>query len=298
VKKLLVIITGPTAIGKTDLTVDLANRLNTEIVSCDSRQMYRELSIGTAIPSATQLSRVRHHFIHNISIHDYYNAFMYEEQCLEKLGELFRLHDIVFMTGGSGLYIDAVVHGIDDLPTIDPEVRRAYQQKWEQEGLESLRLELKSKDKDYYNQVDLKNPKRILKALEVITMTGKSYSSQLTHNKKDRSFDIAMVGLDMEREGLHQRINNRVGKMMEDGLLEEAREVYPHAHLNALNTVGYRELFEHLRGNIPIDQAVELIKRNTRRYARRQLSWFRRYRAMQWFSPLDRDEILRLVLAR
>lgn len=293
--KHLVILTGPTAIGKTALAIEMASNFQTEIISCDSRQMYRELSIGTAVPSQNELAAVKHHFIHNISIHDYYNAFMFEEQSMALLEQLFNNYDVVFMTGGSGLYIDAVVNGIDDLPTIDKETRDFYQYKLEKEGLESLRMELKVKDPEYYQRVDLKNPKRILKALEVMALTGKAYSEQLTKPKKVRDFNIHLVGLDMDRAVLHNRINHRVDVMVENGLLEEALLVHKYQHLNALNTVGYRELFNHFNGNTSLETAIELIKRNTRRYARRQLSWFRRYENMQWFKPDQVNDISKML---
>jgi len=289
--KTLAIIAGPTAVGKTVVTIELAKYFKTEIISCDSRQMYKELSVGTAVPGDEQLINVKHHFIHNISIHDYYNAYMFEVQALEVLEHLFIKKNIVLMTGGSGLYIDAVINGIDDLPTIEPEVRKNLLERLTKEGLASLRTELKSIDPGYYAKVDLKNPQRILKALEVSIMTGKPYSSLLTRKKKKRDFRIVLIGLNIDRNLLHTRINNRVDEMIDKGLIKEARDNYQYKGLNSLNTVGYRELFDHFDGKSSLEEAIELIKRNTRRYARRQISWFRRYKDIEWFDPNDIEEI-------
>ena len=292
----LVIITGPTAVGKTEVAIKLAKMLETEIISCDSRQMYRELSIGTAVPTASQLKEVKHHFIHNISIHDYYNAYIFEEQSLKVLDELFKKHKVIIMTGGSGLYIDALMYGIDDLPTIDLELRDKLTVRLSEEGIESLRNELRICDPEYYQIVDLKNPKRILKALEIYYMTGKPYSSLLTREKRKRNFNIILIGLNIDRQVLHERINFRVDEMLKEGLIAEARKYYPHKHLNSLNTVGYKELFDHFNGKSSLEEAIELIKRDTRRYARRQLTWLRRYSNLKWFSLEQVDEIKEYIL--
>ena len=291
----LIFIVGPTAVGKTALSVDLAELYKSEIISCDSRQIFKELSIGTAVPEKSILDRVKHHFIQTVSIHAYFNAYMYEVQALEIANDLFKSNKMVFMTGGSGLYVDAILNGIDDIPTIDPEVRNKLEERFRNEGLESLRLELKRKDPDYYAAVDLKNPKRILKALEVSVMTGKPYSGFLTKKKKERNFNNILIGLDLDRNELHLRINNRVDQMIQNGLLDEAKRFYEFKHINSLNTVGYKELFMHFDGQISLEEAVELIKRNTRRYARRQISWFKRYKDLIWFRPDNITEIEKYI---
>jgi len=272
--KFLLIISGPTATGKTDIAIRTAEIFNTEIISADSRQIYKEIKTGTAVPDASQLSRIKHHFIHHISIHDYYNVSIYEKEVLALLDKLFGKYDMIIMVGGSGLYIDTICHGIDDLPAVDPDLRKKLLKKLEKEGIEALRFELKRIDPEYYSRVDLQNPKRILKALEVTYMTGVPYSSLLTSPKKERPFHIIKTGLNTEREELYARINARVDLMIEKGLLDEAKKLYPYRHINALKSVGYREIFDHLDGKRSLDEAIELIKRNTRHYARRQLTWF------------------------
>ncbi len=293
--KRLIVVVGPTGVGKTDLTLTLAKSLETEIVSCDSRQIYKELSIGTAVPEPWQLKEVPHHFIHTHSIFDYYNASKFEFEVLGKLGTLFQQFNDVLMTGGSGLYVDAVCKGIDDLPPVDQEVRSQLWKEFEEQGLTFIRRKLKNLDPAYYEKVDLKNHKRILKALEVTLQTGKPYSSFLTKPKKQRPFDIVKVGLNRDRAELHERINMRVDQMMEAGLLEEARAWHAHKQLNALNTVGYRELFNYFDGKTSLEEAVELIKRNSRRYARKQISWFSRDEEMKWFHPDAQEEILAYI---
>ncbi len=287
----LVVITGPTAVGKTSVAVEVAKALRTEIISCDSRQMYREMRIGTAVPGAEELSAVPHHFIGNLSIHDYYNVSMFEQECLQLLDRLFQKYQTVVMTGGSGLYIDALCKGIDDFPTVDLEIRRTVTGWFENEGVEYLRRQLKMLDPEHYTKVDLRNHKRIMKAIEVCLQTGKPYSSFLTAQTRKRSFRIVKLGLNRPREELFERINQRTGLMMEEGLLEEAQALYPHRHLNALNTVGYKELFAYMDGVHDLDTAIELIRRNTRRYAKRQLTWFARDPDMQWLHPGQLDEI-------
>jgi len=272
----LIIITGPTAVGKTEAAIELAKSLNTEIISCDSRQMYREMRIGTAVPADEELTAVPHHFIGNLSIHDYYNVSMFEQECLQLLEKLFLKHETVVMTGGSGLYIDAVCKGIDDFPTVDHEIRKTVTGWFESEGIEYLRRQLKMLDPEHYARVDLRNHKRIMKAIEVCLQTGKPYSSFLTAQERKRPFEIEKILLNRPREELFDRINRRTTQMIEQGLLEEAKMLYPHRHLNALNTVGYKELFDYFDGLYDLETATELIRRNTRRYAKRQLTWFAR----------------------
>jgi len=294
-EKTLVVIIGPTGIGKTDLGVFLAQKLNTEIISADSRQFYKELKIGTAVPTEEELTAARHHFIGHLSIHDYYNASTFEFEVIDLLKEKFQLFEYMIMVGGSGMYIDAVCRGIDDLPEIDHEIRAQLEQKYQKEGIESLRFLLKKLDPEYYDFVDLRNPKRILKGLEICLMTGKTYTSFRTSIKKKRDFNILKIGLTMNREKLYQIIDRRVDKMVEKGLIEEAREFYQYRHLNSLNTVGYKELFAHFDGEYDLDKAIELIKRNSRRYAKRQLSWFNRDKEINWFEPNQKEEILEFI---
>ncbi len=291
----LIVILGPTGIGKTDLSIEIAQELNTEIISSDSRQVYKELKIGTAVPSDIQLSKVRHHFIGNKSIYDYYNASMFEVEVLNTLNGLFEKYNQVVMTGGSGMYINAVCDGIDELPTIDQKLREDLIKKHDEEGIESLRLQLKMLDPVSYQRMDLKNPKRLLKALEVSIQTGKPYSSFLTKPKKQRDFKVAKIGLQREREELYERINLRVDQMVEEGLIEEARTYFKDRHLNSLNTVGYKELFEFFDGTITQDKAIELIKRNSRHYAKRQISWFSRDKDIVWFHPEKKEEIINYI---
>lgn len=294
-KNLLVVILGPTGIGKTRLAIQLAKEFNTEILSADSRQFYRELKIGTASPTPQQMAEARHHFIGHISIENYYNASLYEIEALETLQKLFVRKNPVILTGGSGLYIDSLCNGIDDLPRIDQDVRKKWQHKYREKGLEYLQQELLRMDPIHYEKVDLNNPKRVLKALEVCQITGKPYSSFLTQPKKERNFAILKIGLNMDRELLYERINQRVDKMMEDGLLEEAKNLLLFRHLNALNTVGYKELFDFFDGKTSLEKAVELIKRNSRHYAKRQMTWFSRDKEIQWFSAGEKDKILNLI---
>jgi tRNA dimethylallyltransferase len=297
-KKYVVIILGPTAIGKTSLSISIANHYKTEIISADSRQIFKELSIGTAIPDSQQLNTVKHHMVQNHSIHEYYNASNFEIEALECCNSIFAKKEIIVMTGGSMLYIDTFCNGIDDLPTIDPEIRQNVINTFEQEGIESIRHELKKIDPEYYQLVDLKNYKRILHALEVYYMTGKKYSSFRRNTKKERDFDIIKIGLNMDRKSLHARINNRVDKMMNDGLLQEARNLIDFKHLNSLNTVGYKELFDFFDEKISLNEAIDLIKRNTRRYARKQLTWFNRDTDICWFSPDQIEEIIQYIDSR
>jgi len=293
--KTLIILLGPTGVGKTDLCLKLANYYNAEIISCDSRQIYKEMSIGTAVPDQLTLESIPHHFIRSHSIHDYYNASKFEIEVLERLEILFQKKDIVLMTGGSMMYIDALCKGIDDLPEVDEELRRSLMARMESEGIESLRNELRYYDPVYYNEVDLRNPKRILHALEICLMTGVPYSTLRTNQPKNRPFHIIKLGLNLDREILYNRINQRVEKMFEDGLEQEALNLYPFRYLNSLNTVGYRELFDYFDGKITIEVAKEKIKANSRKYARKQLTWFRRDPEIKWFTPEMKDEIIAYV---
>lgn len=296
--KSLIVIVGPTGIGKTDLSIEIAQEFNTEIISSDSRQIYKELKIGTAVPSDEQLAQVKHHFIGNKSIYDYYNASMFEFEVIDTLNELYKKYDQVVMTGGSGMYINAVCDGIDDLPTIDQELRKDLIKKFEEEGIESLRIQLKMIDPESYHKIDLKNPKRILKVLEVSIQTGKPYSSFLSTSKKKRDFNIVKVGLERDRENLYERINLRVDQMVEEGLVDEAKQFFKDRKLNSLNTVGYKELFDHFEGNISLKKAIELIKRNSRHYAKRQISWFSRDKEIVWFHPDNKKEIIEFIKSK
>jgi tRNA dimethylallyltransferase len=296
--KTLVILLGPTGVGKTDLSIELARYYNTEIISCDSRQIYKEMRIGTAVPDQQTLGSVPHHFIQSHSIHDYYNASKFEIEVLEKLEFLFQKKDIVLMTGGSMMYIDAVCKGIDDLPEVDSELRQSLTKRMETEGIESLRNELRYLDPSYYKEVDLRNPKRILHSLEICLMTGSPYSSFRINKVRERPFNIIKLGLNLDREILYNRINQRVDKMFDEGLEQEARNLYPFRRLNSLNTVGYREMFDCFDGTITPGEAKEKIKANSRKYARKQLTWFRRDPEITWFTPGMKGEIVEYVNKR
>lgn len=289
--KTLVVITGPTAVGKTQLCLDLAQRLGTPIINADSRQIYRDLKIGTAAPTEEQLRQVHHYFVGTLSLDEYYSASMYEQQTIALLEKLFQENDYALMTGGSMMYIDAVCHGIDDIPTVDEQTRETLKRRLQEEGLESLCEELKRLDPEHYEVVDLQNPRRVVHALEICLMTGNTYTSYRKAERKERPFKIIKIGLTRPREELYQRINSRVDQMMEQGLLEEARQLYPLRHLNALNTVGYKELFNYMDGIWTLDEAVERIKGNTRRYARKQLTWFKKDSDVIWAHPTNISDI-------
>ncbi|WP_320111748.1 tRNA (adenosine(37)-N6)-dimethylallyltransferase MiaA [Draconibacterium orientale] len=293
--KTLVIITGPTGIGKTEVSIKVARHFNAEIVSADSRQIFKELNIGTAVPSQEELAAIPHHFIQSHSVEENYNASRYETEALELIDKLFQQRDVLLLVGGSMLYIDAICKGIDSMPDADPEVRAALKKQLEEEGLESLRLQLKTLDPEYYKKVDLKNPNRIIHALEISIQTGKPYSSFRSDTPKKRPFQIIKIALNCDRQVLHNRINLRVDKMMEAGLETEARSVYHKKQLNSLNTVGYQELFAYFNGEISREKAIELIKRNSRRYARKQITWFRRDEAVKWFEPTNTEEIIEWI---
>ena len=293
--KTLIVLVGPTGIGKTELCLSLAQHLNTEIISSDSRQIFKELKIGTAAPTKKQLELVNHHMVATHSVNDYYNAYEFEQDVLKLLEKLFDNHHQILMTGGSMMYVDAVCKGIDELPTIDPELRQEVMDLYKNEGLEAVRRQLKMLDPVFYDQVDLKNHKRVMHAVEVCLMTGQPYSALRTNSARKRPFNILKIGLDMDRDELYSRINQRVDIMVEDGLFEEARSFYHLKHINALNTVGYKEIFAHWDGEYDADKAIELIKRNSRRYAKRQLSWFRRDKEINWFHPAQKEEIIKFV---
>ncbi|MCR5269611.1 MAG: tRNA (adenosine(37)-N6)-dimethylallyltransferase MiaA [Prevotella sp.] len=288
--KTLIVITGPTAVGKTELCIDIAKRFGIPIINADSRQIFRKLSIGTAAPTEEQLQQVRHYFVGQLDLKDYYSASMYEEEVLKLLQELFKSSDYALLTGGSMMYIDAVCNGIDDIPTIDNETRTLMKQRLAEEGLESLCNELKHLDPEHYAIVDKQNPRRVVHALEICHMTGRTYSSFRTNQKRERPFGIIKIGLTREREMLYNRINQRVDNMMQAGFLEEARSLYAERELNALNTVGYKELFTYLDGTWSLDEAIERIKGNTRRYARKQLTWYKKDSEMKWFTLDDNGQ--------
>ena len=293
--KTLIVITGPTAVGKTELCLDIAKELGIPIINADSRQIYRELKIGTAAPTEAQLRQVRHYFVGTLSLSDYYSASMYEEQVMQLLPQLFQTSDYALLTGGSMMYIDAVCNGIDDIPTVDDDTRNTLKQRLASEGLEALCEELRRLDPEHWEIVDRKNPRRVVHALEICLMTGRTYTSYRTNARKERPFRIIKIGLNRDRDIIYQRINQRVDGMMQAGLLSEARSLYPLRHLNALNTVGYKEMFTHLDGTWTLDEAVERLKGNTRRYARKQLTWFKRDPQMLWFSPDDKQSILHQI---
>ncbi len=291
----LVIITGPTAVGKTDASIRLASWWNTVIISCDSRQMYREMKIGTAVPTDLELSQVPHHFIGNLSVRDYYSVFRYEQEVLLLLPELFKKHELVIMSGGSGLYMDAVLNGVDDIPDPDPEVRMELKTRLAEEGLPALVEQLKDLDPVFHAKVDRNNPARVIRGLEVCLTTGRPFSEFRKGSSIARSFRITLVGLELPREELYERINRRVDKMIGAGLVEEARSLYPLRHLAALNTVGYKELFSYFDGETSLEEAVRLIKRNSRHYAKRQITWNNRYRNIRHFHPEQTDRIIDYV---
>ena len=288
----LIVLIGPTGVGKTELSLSIAEHFNTCIVSSDSRQLYADLKIGTAAPTPEQLARVKHHFVGTLQLTDYYSAAQYEAEVMSKLEELFQKNNVVVLTGGSMMYVDAICKGIDDIPTVDKDTRELMMQKYEMEGLEKLCAELKLLDPEYYQIVDLKNPKRVIHALEICYMTGKTYTSFRTQSTKKRPFRIIKIGLTREREELYDRINRRVDEMMKDGLLEEARSVYAYKHLNSLNTVGYKEMFQYMDGEWTLDFAIEKIKQNSRIYSRKQMTWFKRDKDITWFHPDQQTEIM------
>ncbi len=281
----LLVLIGPTGIGKTELSLSIAETFGCEIVSADSRQLYADLKIGTAAPTVEQLTRVPHHFVGMLQLQDYYSAAQYEAEVLELLPRLFAANNMVLLTGGSMMYVDAVCDGIDEIPTVDTATRAFVMKKYEEEGLEVLCQELLRLDPEHYAEVDLKNHRRVIHALEVCYMTGVAFSSFRTRTRKERPFRIVKIGLRREREDLFARINARVEQMMTDGLLDEALRMLPYRDCNSLNTVGYKELFAYFDGKITLEEAVEKIKRNTRVYAKKQMTWFKKDERIHWFHP-------------
>ena len=297
-KNTLIVLPGPTGVGKTGFALELASRLRCDIISCDSRQFYREMKIGTAAPDDEQLARVRHHFVGFISVTDYYSVSLFERDAMALLPKLFEASPVVIMTGGSMLYMDAVCRGMDDIPDTDPAVRQRYAEMYQKEGISGLRMALRMVDPEYYAKVDLHNPRRILRALEITASTGIPYSSFLTAPVRERDFRIVKAGLTRERGELYRRIDARVDAMMNAGLEEEARSLLEYKGLNALNTVGYRELFRWFDGEISREEAISLIKRNTRRYARKQMTWWNRDNDINWFDASEEEMIFSWIERR
>lgn len=315
--KTLIVIIGPTGVGKSALCMDVAKHFGVPIINCDSRQMYRELPIGTAAPTKEDMQEVKHYFVGNLSIHDYYSASRYEQEVMEIINGFNgssgssgfnetpatvqpqnrttvqpQNAPIFLLSGGSMMYVDAVCNGIDDIPTVREDIRKELLDRYEAEGIDRLRSELKMLDPEYFAIVDLKNPKRILHALEICYQTGKTYTSFRTNTKKERPFRVIKIGLNRDREELYDRINRRVLQMIDDGMVEEARKVYPYRGLNSLNTVGYKELFLYFDGEMTLSEAIEKIQNNTRKYARKQITWYRRDEQIKWFNPEQKDEII------
>lgn len=291
----LIVLIGPTGVGKTELSLDIAEHFNTDIISADSRQLYEKLKIGTAAPTPEQMERIKHYFVGTLDLTDYYSAAQYEAEVIRLLEQLFKTNNTYLLTGGSMMYVDAVCKGIDDIPTVDTLTRETLLKRFEKEGLDQFCAELKLLDPEYYDRVDLKNHKRVIHALEICYMTGKPYSSFLTRTKKQRPFNIIKVGLYRERQELYDRINKRVDEMIELGLLEEVKSVYPYKELNSLNTVGYKELINYLDKEWTYDFAVEKIKQNSRNYAKKQMTWFKRDKKITWFHPDENEKIIQHI---
>ena len=287
----MVVITGPTGVGKTGVGIHLARLYNSPIISADSRQIYKEIPIGTAAPTAEEQKLAIHYLIGTKSVTDYYSAFEFEQEALDLAQKSFKKNPVVFMIGGSMMYIDAFCNGIDQLPTVDPELRKDLMIEYENKGLPYIQRQLKVLDPVYYDQVDLKNPKRVIHAIEICLMTGKPYSQLRTQPKAKRPFNIVKIGLTMDRKELYQRINERVEQMFEQGLVNEARSLIPFRHHNSLNTVGFKELFAHFDGEHNLERAKELIQRNSRHYAKKQLSWFKRDESVTWFHPAETQQV-------
>jgi len=293
--KTLIVIAGPTAVGKTAIAIQIAQHYNTVVLSADSRQFYREMSIGTAKPDAEELAAVKHHFIDSHSIQENFSVGDFEKQALALLDELFKEHDVIVMAGGSGLYIKAVCEGFDNLPVAEPGVRHKLNQDYTELGIKHLQERVKEVDPDYYEQVDIHNPQRLIRALEVFETTGKPISYYRKSTVNERPFNIVKIGLNLPRDILYQQINHRVDKMVESGLLDEVRSLIPYRSLNALNTVGYSELFDHFDGKSNLESALDLIKQNTRHFAKRQLTWFRKDKDMHWLEADSEDVVLDIV---
>ena len=300
--KTLIVITGPTAVGKTACCLEIARHFGIPVINADSRQIYKELRIGTARPTEAEMQQVKHYFVGTLGLDDYYSASLYEQQVLQLLEEQFKTSDYALLSGGSMMYIDAVCDGIDDIPTVDDKTRETMKRRLKEDGLEALCEELKRLDPDYYEEVDRQNPRRVVHALEICTMTGKTYTSFRKKRSREsgvwsqeRPFRIIKIGLNLPREELYARINARVDKMMAEGLLEEARQMYPQRDQNALNTVGYKELFDYFDGRWSLEEAVERIKGNTRRYARKQLTWYKKDPQIRWFHPDEKEQIISYI---
>lgn len=291
-EKTLIVIVGPTASGKTALAIELAKKFKTNIISADSRQFFKEIPIGTAAPTKEQLKEVSHYFIGNLSITDNYNVSQFEKDALQLLDKEWKNHDQLIMVGGSGLYVNAVCKGIDDLPDPDKELRKKLNEYYERDGIEAIQLKLKELDPEYYKNVDVNNPKRLLRAIEVCLQTGNTYTSLRKNKPKKRDFQIIKLGLEIERNILNERINKRTDEMVKSGWLDEARTVYPYRQLNALNTVGFKELFAYFDGKMTFKDATEKIKTNTRRFAKRQMTWFKKDAGISWFNPKDKEKII------
>lgn len=294
-RKTLIVIVGPTAIGKTALAIEVAKHFKTEIISADSRQFYKEMEIGTAKPNLEELAEAKHHFINSHSVKTLFSTGDFEIEALKTIEEIFKTHDYAIMVGGSGLYINAVINGLDEMPEIDLRIREKLNKQFEEEGLATIQNQLKKYDLEYFEKVDQNNPQRMIRGLEVYLSTGKKLSSMLSATKKQRPFEIIKIGLNTERAILYNRINQRVDKMIENGLLEEVKSLIPFRKYNALNTVGYSEIFDYLDEKISLDEAISSIKQNTRRFAKRQLTWFRRDDEIMWFEPNQTEEILELI---
>jgi tRNA dimethylallyltransferase len=296
--KTLVVLLGPTGVGKTELSLQLAEFFESPILSADSRQLYKDLVIGTATPTPEEQAKIKHYFVGTLQLTDYYSASQFEEDVIALLADLYQTHETILMSGGSMMYIDAVCKGIDEIPTIDETLRADLRDLYHKEGIAPIRQQLKLLDSTFYKQVDLQNHKRVIHALEICLMAGKPYSSLRTDRAKERPFRILKIGLRREREELYERINHRVGTMMEQGLLEEARSVYHLRHLNALNTVGYKELFKYFSGEWTLEFAIEKIKQNTRIYSRKQMTWFKRDKEIRWFHPKQLEEIKNWIVKK
>jgi len=294
--KKLFIILGPTASGKTDLSIELAKKLNTEIISCDSRQFYKELKIGAAPPSKEQLQKIKHHFIQHLSIKENYNIGRFEEDSIKKISSLFKIYDNLILVGGSGLYIDAVCNGIDNIPQTPKEIRDRINNKFSEKGINWLQEKVKKIDLDFYQKSDISNPQRLKRCLEVYQNTGEKISSFYKKERRKRDFKIIKIGISIEREKLYNRINQRVDQMIKNGLIDEAKKLFQHQKLNALNTVGYKELFDFFDNKTDLETAVEDIKKNSRRLSKRQMTWFKRDKQINWFKINKENEIIKFIL--
>lgn len=293
--KTLIVITGPTGVGKTSLCLDLAERYGSPVINADSRQMYRDIPIGTAAPTDEEQQRVKHFFVGNLDLHEYYNASMFETDVIKLLDTLFENKDTIIMSGGSMMYIDAVCNGIDDIPNVDKSVREQVMHEYQNKGLDYINSRLEALDPEYFAIVDRKNHKRVIHAVEICLSTGKTYTSFRTNKKKERPFRIIKIGVTRDRDELYERIDRRVDAMIANGMEDEARRVYPFKHLNSLNTVGYKELFEYFNGTTTLEEAVFKIKCNTHKYCRKQQTWFKKDEQIRWFSPDNVEEIINYI---